>query len=148
MPIRSIQMEDQTSKMISVQYRNLSVPATSLTALVFGEFHHSGEEEELQLPPESTEIVPNEFESISNNASIGEEVDSAVASKVSAKTEETEQEIINLGNTVKVLHEREKNLEIQLLEYYGLKEQETAMAELQNRLKISNMKATTENQKK
>ncbi|KAJ4958103.1 hypothetical protein NE237_025214 [Protea cynaroides] len=101
----------------------------------------SGEEEELQLLPESNDIVPNEFESSSNNAGIGEKVDTAVASKVCTETEETEQEIINLRNMVKVLQEREKNLEIQLLEYYGLKEQETAMAELQNRLKISNMEA-------
>ncbi|CAK9165325.1 unnamed protein product [Ilex paraguariensis] len=55
--------------------------------------------------------------------------------------EDHEQEIKNLTNMVKILKERERNLEIQLLEYYGLKEQETAVMELQNRLKINNMEA-------
>ncbi|GMQ08465.1 hypothetical protein CsSME_00052181 [Camellia sinensis var. sinensis] len=54
------------------------------------------------------------------------------------KGEDYEQEIKNLKNMVKILRERERILEIQLLEYYGLKEQETAVMELQNRLKINN----------
>ncbi|KAM7483798.1 hypothetical protein LguiB_008381 [Lonicera macranthoides] len=52
-----------------------------------------------------------------------------------------EQEIKSLRNKVKILKERERTLEIQLLEYYGLKEQETAVMELQNRLKINNVEA-------
>lgn len=50
-------------------------------------------------------------------------------------------EIKNLRNTVKTLKERERNLEIQLLEYYGLKEQQAAVMELQNRLKLNNLEA-------
>lgn len=52
-----------------------------------------------------------------------------------------EQEIKSLKNIVKTLEERERILEIQLLEYYGLKEQETAIMELQNQLKINNVEA-------
>ncbi|MCD7446782.1 hypothetical protein HAX54_016875 [Datura stramonium] len=52
-----------------------------------------------------------------------------------------EQEIRSLKNIVKTLEERERTLEIQLLEYYGLKEQETAIMELQNQLKINNVEA-------
>jgi chromosome segregation ATPase len=52
-----------------------------------------------------------------------------------------EQEIKHLKNMVKMLRERERNLEVQMLEFYGHKEQETAVMELQNRLKISNMEA-------
>lgn len=59
----------------------------------------------------------------------------------SADKDEYEQEIRYLRNMVRILRERERNLEIQLLEYYGLKEQETAVMELQNRLKINNMEA-------
>ncbi|MCD7449329.1 hypothetical protein HAX54_051270 [Datura stramonium] len=55
--------------------------------------------------------------------------------------DDTEQEIKNLKNIVKTLKERERTLESQLLEYYGLKEQETAVMELQNRLKINNVEA-------
>ncbi|WOH04078.1 hypothetical protein DCAR_0623484 [Daucus carota subsp. sativus] len=40
---------------------------------------------------------------------------------------------------VKNLKERERDLELQLLEYYGLKEQESSVMELQNRLKVNSM---------
>lgn len=59
----------------------------------------------------------------------------------STENDEYEQEIWHLRNMVRVLRERERNLELELLEYYGLKEQETACMELQNRLKINNMEA-------
>ncbi|XP_059303162.1 protein CHUP1, chloroplastic-like [Lycium ferocissimum] len=52
-----------------------------------------------------------------------------------------QQEIKSLKNIVKTLEERERTLEIQLLEYYGLKEQETAIMELQNQLNINNVEA-------
>ncbi|KAJ6427464.1 hypothetical protein OIU84_022960 [Salix udensis] len=48
-----------------------------------------------------------------------------------------EQDIRHLKNMVRMLRERERNLEDQMLEFYGLKEQEAAVMELQNRLKIS-----------
>ncbi|XP_020702761.1 protein CHUP1, chloroplastic-like [Dendrobium catenatum] len=48
-----------------------------------------------------------------------------------------EEEIRNLRRFVQSLQEREACLEIKLLEYNGLKEQEVSMGELQNRLKIS-----------
>lgn len=60
---------------------------------------------------------------------------------ITLEKEEYEEEISHLQNMVQILRERERNLEVQLLEYYGLKEQETAVMELQNRLKINNMEA-------
>ncbi|KAF4362123.1 hypothetical protein F8388_023975 [Cannabis sativa] len=60
---------------------------------------------------------------------------------ITLEKDEYEQEISHLQNMVRILREREKNLEVQLLEYYGLKEQETTVMELQNRLKINNMEA-------
>ena len=59
----------------------------------------------------------------------------------SAEKDQYEHEIRHLRNTVRVLRERERILEVQLLEYYGLKEQETAVMEIQNRLKLNNMEA-------
>ncbi|XP_047960244.1 protein CHUP1, chloroplastic isoform X2 [Salvia hispanica] len=56
-------------------------------------------------------------------------------------TEEEEREIVSLRRKVQILEEREKILESQLLEYYGLKEQENAVLELQNRLRVHNMEA-------
>ncbi|KVH97961.1 hypothetical protein Ccrd_023813 [Cynara cardunculus var. scolymus] len=58
-----------------------------------------------------------------------------------SEAESPAKEIKNLVNTVKTLKERERNLEIQLLEYYGLKEQQAAVMELQNRLKLNNLEA-------
>ncbi|XVF26873.1 hypothetical protein REPUB_Repub14bG0057300 [Reevesia pubescens] len=59
----------------------------------------------------------------------------------SAEKDDYEKEIKHLRNMVRVLRERERNLEVQLLEYYGLKEQETTVLELQNQLKINNMES-------
>ncbi|KAL2493172.1 actin binding protein family [Abeliophyllum distichum] len=61
--------------------------------------------------------------------------------------DESVREIRSLRSTVNMLQERERNLEIQLLEYYGLKEQETAVMELQNRVKLNNMEAKLYNLK-
>ncbi|XP_047160771.1 protein CHUP1, chloroplastic-like [Vigna umbellata] len=48
-----------------------------------------------------------------------------------------EQEVAELRNMIRMLQDREQSLEVQLLEYCGLREQETAVMELQNRLKAS-----------
>ncbi|KAK9022634.1 hypothetical protein V6N11_002881 [Hibiscus sabdariffa] len=61
--------------------------------------------------------------------------------EISAEKDDHEQEIKRLRNMVRMLRERERNLEVQLLEYYGLKEQEAAVAELKNQLKINNTEA-------
>lgn len=50
-----------------------------------------------------------------------------------------EQEISHLRSIIRMLQDREQSLEVQLLEYCGLREQETAVMELQNRLKVRNM---------
>ncbi|KAK7325143.1 hypothetical protein VNO77_29253 [Canavalia gladiata] len=52
-----------------------------------------------------------------------------------------DQEINQLRSMIRMLQDREQSLEVQLLEYCGLREQETAVVELQNRLKVSNMEA-------
>ncbi|KAK7255497.1 hypothetical protein RIF29_28908 [Crotalaria pallida] len=57
----------------------------------------------------------------------------------SSEKDDYEQEIRQLRSMIRVLQERERNLELQLLEYCGLREQEAAVMELHNRLKISNM---------
>ncbi|KAL2332323.1 hypothetical protein Fmac_019904 [Flemingia macrophylla] len=58
-----------------------------------------------------------------------------------------EQEISQLRNMIRMLQDREQSLEVQLLEYCGLREQETAVMELQNRLKVSNMEVKMYNLK-
>lgn len=58
-----------------------------------------------------------------------------------------EHEIHRLKNMVRMLQDKEQSLEVQLLEYYGLREQETVVMELENRLKISNMEVNMFNLK-
>ncbi|KAK7271945.1 hypothetical protein RJT34_28232 [Clitoria ternatea] len=65
-------------------------------------------------------------------------VESSIAYTAPAKGD-YEQEISQLRNMIRMLQDREQSLEVQLLEYCGLREQETAVMELHNRLKISNM---------
>lgn len=52
-----------------------------------------------------------------------------------------DQEISHLKNLVSSLRERERNLEIQLLQYRGMQQRETAARELESRLKINDMEA-------
>ncbi|KAL1533438.1 protein CHUP1, chloroplastic-like [Salvia divinorum] len=48
---------------------------------------------------------------------------------------------VEISNRVKMLEEKERNLELRLFEYYGIKEQETAVIVLQNRLRLNTMEA-------
>ncbi|XP_057797208.1 protein CHUP1, chloroplastic-like [Salvia miltiorrhiza] len=73
--------------------------------------------------------------------------DDDLCPKKCADEEEHEREIRRLRNRVKILEEKERNLELQLLEYYGIKEQETAVIELQNRLRLNTMEAKLYNLK-
>ncbi|KGN45575.1 protein CHUP1, chloroplastic isoform X2 [Cucumis sativus] len=100
------------------------------------------------LPPEFQELL-KEFDLSAANAEFSSKknveaprygLETPKAYKT-VENDEYEQEIRYLKSKVKMLRERERNLEVQLLEYYGLKEQETAVMELQNRLKINNMEA-------
>ncbi|GFZ04217.1 actin binding protein family [Actinidia rufa] len=108
---------------------------------------YSGEKDGLLLP-EFNELV-KEFDSVAIKAVFSPKKEtgtpySDVETPKSFKhpeREDYEQEIKYLNNMVRILRERERTLEIQLLEYCGLKEQETAVMELQNRLKINNMEA-------
>lgn len=65
----------------------------------------------------------------------------------SAENEELEREIRRLRTKVRILEEHESKLEIQLLEYYGIKEQEAAVMELQNQLRLNSMEAKLYNLK-
>ncbi|XP_021749873.1 protein CHUP1, chloroplastic-like isoform X2 [Chenopodium quinoa] len=93
------------------------------------------------LLPEFDQVV-KEFDAVNSSKTDGESFTVKKDLPKSLRREERddyEQEIMNLQKRIKFLVERERKLEIQLLEYYGLKEQETVMRELQNRLKINNI---------
>lgn len=97
----------------------------------------SGEEDEFLLPEFNDVMKDAEFGVAGNSfKKVGPPVAYA-----SLEKDDYEQEIWQLRNMIRMLQERERSLEVQLLEYCGLKEQETVVMELQNRLKISNMEA-------
>ncbi|XP_042423151.1 protein CHUP1, chloroplastic-like [Zingiber officinale] len=52
-----------------------------------------------------------------------------------------QEEITKLRNQVWSLQENERGLELQLLEYYGMQEQEAAVRELENQIKINSVQA-------
>ncbi|KAJ6797026.1 protein CHUP1, chloroplastic-like isoform X2 [Iris pallida] len=54
---------------------------------------------------------------------------------------ELQHELAYLRNLVEALKERERTLEVQLLKYYGLKEQEATLRELENRVKVNAMES-------
>lgn len=64
-------------------------------------------------------------------------------SSITAMEKDTyEEEIRQLKNMVRSLQDRERNLEARLVEYYDLKDQESATTELlQNRLKLKNIES-------
>nr|CAN78725.1 hypothetical protein VITISV_020008 [Vitis vinifera] len=102
---------------------------------------------DLSIPPdiEDEEILPEFEDLLSGEIDIplpSDKFDTETAAKVEKdRVYETEMannanELERLRNLVKELEEREVKLEGELLEYYGLKEQETDIAELQRQLKI------------
>ncbi|KAK7261759.1 hypothetical protein RIF29_28078 [Crotalaria pallida] len=98
----------------------------------------NGKKDEFLLP---------EFNDLLKEVDFGEDVEAPrpkVGSSIayaSSEKDEYEREIRQLENRVRMLQDREQSLEVQLLEYCGLKEQQTVVMELQNRLKITNMEA-------
>ncbi|XP_020228514.1 protein CHUP1, chloroplastic [Cajanus cajan] len=89
-------------------------------------------------------IVRNSF--ISNMEAPRLKIGSSIA-YVGPEKDDYEQEISQLRNMIRMLQDREQRLEVQLLEYCGLREQETAVMELQNRLKVSNIEVKMYNLK-
>lgn len=131
------------------RYEDISTPKGIIESSISGpstNCRSDGDRDGLLLP-EYNELV-KEF-SLSSKASLSPSKDVKMPMQDADSPKEYkivgwdghEKEIKNLKNIVKTLKERERTLEIQLLEYYGLKEQETAVMELQNRLKINNMEA-------
>lgn len=94
----------------------------------------NGDKDEFLLPEFDELVKEVEFEVEALRLKVGSSREYAVPDK-----NDYEQEIIQLRNMVRLLQDKEQNLEVQLLEYCGLREQETVVMELQNRLKISNM---------
>jgi len=107
----------------------------------------SGEKDEFLLPEFNDLIKEADFGVIIAGSSFKKEVEtprSKVGSPMAyanVDKDDNEKEMRKLRSMIRMLQERETNLQVQLLEYCGIREQEAAVMELQNRLKISNMEA-------
>ncbi|KAL0341952.1 UNVERIFIED_CONTAM: protein CHUP1, chloroplastic [Sesamum calycinum] len=99
-----------------------------------------------QLVKECNMVTTDDISPGMNRQSLAPDVASPLENKY-AEDEEQTREIRSLRNKVKILEERERYLEVQLLEYYGLKEQQNALMELQNRLRLNNMETKLYNLK-
>ncbi|KAK4427268.1 protein CHUP1, chloroplastic [Sesamum alatum] len=99
-----------------------------------------------QLVKECNMVTTDDMSRGMNGQSLAPDVASPLENKY-AEDEEQIREIRSLRNKVKILEERERYLEVQLLEYYGLKEQQNALMELQNRLRLNNMETKLYNLK-
>lgn len=103
----------------------------------------SNGDNDVYLLPEFDDLV-KEFDLVAKKAGCPLKEDAEMSHQLSETNEHTGkgghgEDIRKLRNMIKILKERERSLEIQLLEYYGLKEQETVVMELHNRLKLNNI---------
>lgn len=122
--------------------------AIDKAAVGFSPTSKSFTDEEALLLPEFNELIQKEFDETGCSPTsdvmgavslLVRETESVEPKRTDEDTRVMEQEIMGLRNMVQELQDRERNLEAQLLEYYGLKEQDAIVRELQNRLKVSMM---------
>ncbi|KAJ6327662.1 hypothetical protein OIU78_014511 [Salix suchowensis] len=144
--------EERAWRRDDLQVTNRTSSSGSLTSIsteihVFSPSNRQSRDKDGYLLPEFIDLV-KEFDFNAHNSGTSPNKDETPRSDVEtprsfkgAEKVNYEQEIKHLKNMVGMLRERERNLEVQMLEFYGLREQETAVMELQNRLKINNMEA-------
>ncbi|RWW29459.1 hypothetical protein GW17_00006021 [Ensete ventricosum] len=112
---------------------------TTTTVLLSPTSKSSGEDEGILLS-ESNDVVMKEFRATGKDAEIA--ANTPAPNKLEIKEDNAmEQEMANLRKLVWSLQENERSLELQLLEYYGMQEQEAAVRELESQLKINLVKA-------
>ncbi|KAK8955926.1 hypothetical protein KSP40_PGU022325 [Platanthera guangdongensis] len=93
------------------------------------------------LLPEFNDLALKDFEISRNSPESTPSNPTPRRSDAKEDNSSIDQEISRLKNLVFSLRERERNLEIQLLQYRGMQERETAARELESRLKINDMEA-------
>ncbi|KAI5021653.1 hypothetical protein ZWY2020_058383 [Hordeum vulgare] len=136
--LRILKNEDAKAKIISGNsvHTTTTTTTTTTTASVSlpPKCRNIDDDDDGFLLPEFNELIMEEF-----GGDIGN-----IASSPAARVREdasNEHEIFKLRDLVRSLQEREKTLEIQLLELYGLQEQGAAVRELENQLKINNVES-------
>ncbi|XP_020088905.1 protein CHUP1, chloroplastic isoform X2 [Ananas comosus] len=131
--------EEAMAKIINGTSTTTTTTTTTTTILLgLSPTSKSSGDEEGFLLPEFNDLVMKEFEATGKDS----ETTTPTPKKLELKEETLmEQEIAQLRNLVWSLQERERSLENQLLEYYGMQEQEAAVRELESQLKINTVEA-------
>lgn len=135
--LRILKNEDTKAKIISgnsVHTTTTTTTTTTTASVSLPPKCRNIDDDEGFLLPEFSEMVMEEF---------GREVGNCATSPAARVREDAsnEHEVYRLRDLVRSLQEREKTLEIQLLEFYGLQEQDAAVRELENQLKINNVES-------
>lgn len=124
------QTEIDSTDAYDKQCIKVRVDGSSLHASSNGKY--SGDKDGYLLP---------EFDQVVKEFNVANSIKDLPKSLKRVERNDYEQEIEILKKRIRFLVQRERKLEVQLLEYYGLKEQEKAVRELQNRLKINSIEA-------
>ncbi|KAL6897843.1 hypothetical protein ACP4OV_006802 [Aristida adscensionis] len=135
--LRILTNEDTRAKIISGNsvHTTTTTTTTTTTALPLRPKCRSlPDDDEGYLLPEFNEIVLEEF-----GRDIGD-ITTTPAPRIKEDAS-NDHEIQNLRDLVRSLQEREKTLELQLMECYGLQEQDAQVKELENQLKINNVES-------
>ncbi|KAJ0977946.1 hypothetical protein J5N97_013420 [Dioscorea zingiberensis] len=140
--LRILKNDEALAKIINGTTTTTTTTTTKTTVLGLSPTRKSPREEEEYgfLLPEFNEIM-KEFEATGRDSG-NDTPTSTFAVNKKFETEKDiamEQEIARLKNLVVSLSERERCLELQLLEYYGMQEQEAALRELESQLKMNTM---------
>ncbi|KAL5202267.1 hypothetical protein ABZP36_013219 [Zizania latifolia] len=135
--LRILKNEDTKAKIINGNsvHTTTTTTKTTTTALVsLPPKCKTLADDEGFLLPEFNEMVLKEF---------GRDIGNMATSPAARVSEDASKnrEICELRDLVKSLQEREKTLELQLLECYGLQEQDAAVQELENQLKINSVES-------
>ncbi|XP_047959981.1 protein CHUP1, chloroplastic-like [Salvia hispanica] len=86
------------------------------------------------LKIKNIKLPPGDFRNVDSRDENGEIKNDDQSDVVSSSS-------LEISNRVKMLEEKERKLELRLFEFYGIKEQETAVIVLQNRLRLNTMEA-------
>ncbi|KAJ8513834.1 hypothetical protein OPV22_004268 [Ensete ventricosum] len=132
--------EDSLAKIVNGTSTITTTTTTTTTTVLLSPTSKSSGEDEGILLSESNDVVMKEFRATGKDAEIA--ANTPAPNKLEIKEDNAmEQEMANLRKLVWSLQENERSLELQLLEYYGMQEQEAAVRELESQLKINLVKA-------
>ncbi|XP_009398825.2 protein CHUP1, chloroplastic-like [Musa acuminata AAA Group] len=138
--LRIPKSEDSLAKIVNGTSRITTRTTTTTTTVLLSPTSKSSGDGEGFLLSEFNDIVMKEFRATGKDPEIA--ANTSAPNKLEIKEDKAmEQEIANLRKLVWSLQENERSLELQLLEYYGMQEQEAAVRELESQLKINLVEA-------